>query len=545
MSVEPYARPGGLLPKGANSGRVAEGNILALPSAILALTTLTATASGFIREAAIAYRFGTSALADAFSLMVYFVDVANVMAGTAIGSFAFVPVLSLYKSRRTPERGWNLVTAFSTWILLVCVLLLAGIMAFPERTVQVLYPGFSSTQQELTTGLFRLAMPALLLAICGALISGALQADYRFNVGNAGRIVFNLGLVIGIIVLYRPFGELAFSASFYVGAALGLLVQGWNLRGAGYHPSMAKLTDRELWPVLGLAIPGLLALGLMNVLLGSAERFLLSGLPEGSIAATGYGQRLMMMVGGISLAIQTVAFRSMAQDPESAGTTRTTAFSTSVEMGTFALLPLSLFLFAYAPAIVTVVFRGGLFDEVSSLLTARATRWYALSVVPGFILGVSVRACYAFFSPGLSIWMTAVLTLSAVGIDLLLLGTLGFEAIPVGFLGGMLCAGAVGLGVSSRKGWVAGLPRVLSGLLKDGFVAVAGIALVRGVWPVMAGASVAGRGQALAELTLAAAVYGALYLAGSAALGREPARGVWKAAMRSAARLGIERWHIH
>src|SRR5262249_23027166 len=146
---------------------------------LLTLTTVLATLSGFLREVVIAYRFGTSATADGFAVVLFFVDVIFVIAGIAIATFGFVPILSQYLHANNQERGWAVLTSFSCWILLTAAVVSLIVIASPTPPVALVFPGFSSEQRDVLASLLRTTAPALWLASLVALISGTLQTVDR------------------------------------------------------------------------------------------------------------------------------------------------------------------------------------------------------------------------------------------------------------------------------------------------------------------------------------------------------------------------------
>jgi putative peptidoglycan lipid II flippase len=311
------------------------------------------------------------------------------------------------------------------------------------------------------------------------------------------------------------------------------------LRKAGYRAKPAGLADPELKLVAGLAIPAVLFLSVQSLFLGSAERYLLSTLTVGSIAATAYAQRLMMSVGGISFAIQTSAFKSMVSS--SVPAENYNSLSDSIDLGMFVLWPLSLFLSFFAEPIVTVLFQFGQFDQTSASMTARALRWYALSVPAGFVFGVTSRACYAFLSPSISVAMSVVFASVTLLTDVLLLKTFAFEAIPIGFLAGNSAVAAMGLLICYKKGWCLRFSRVIASAAAQCLIASVGIILIElccynDGWNL-------DRQALVIRLVCYGLLYGLGYFSLSLAIGSGPTRQVYAAGW-SVCKKVMERWHI-
>jgi peptidoglycan biosynthesis protein MviN/MurJ (putative lipid II flippase) len=146
---------------------------------------------------------------------------------------------------------------------------------------------------------------------------------------------------------------------------------------------------------------------------------------------------------------------------------------------------------------------------------------YGLTLVPGFVAGILLRALFAVGRPWSSVVTTSAITLAALGCDVALLGQLGLFAIPLGYAVGLTVSCVVGV-LLLRRILHAGIGLLLLRELRAvpvAAVAAALLLLVGGpVLNFVHGLGLPGKGTEVAFVAAAGLLYGAVYLAIGAAL---------------------------
>ena len=173
------------------------------------------------------------------------------------------------------------------------LVVLLGVVLAP-LLVAVLAPGFDAEKAALTVTLARVMYPFILLVSLAALVMGMLNAKQVFGVPAMASSFFNLGSIIGGVLLARWLDP-TFGARALVGLALGTLVGGF-LQLAVQSPSLVKVgyvfhadfdwRDEGVRKVLQLMGPAVIAASAVqvNVLINS---IFASYLQDGAVSSVG------------------------------------------------------------------------------------------------------------------------------------------------------------------------------------------------------------------------------------------------------------------
>jgi putative peptidoglycan lipid II flippase len=123
------------------------------------------------------------------------------LSGGALG-MAFIPVLREYIDCRSQEEAWNLFSRVINLAFLVTGVASVIIILLAEPLVRyVIAPGFSASQQALTSSLMRLDLLAIVIFSISGLVMAGLQANQHFFLPALAPILYNLGQIFGVLVL--------------------------------------------------------------------------------------------------------------------------------------------------------------------------------------------------------------------------------------------------------------------------------------------------------------------------------------------------------
>lgn len=265
---------------------------------------------GLVRDSVMTAQFGRGDVTDAYILAFQIPDLLFfLIAGGALSS-SFIPVFSEYLHTNREREAWEI---FSAVVTLMSAGLLIAIGITYWQTDNITAHMFSSEKQHifpLIAQMSRILLPAQYAFFIGGLLFGTLYARQRFAVPGLGPNVYNLGIIIGALVLSRFFnpGILGMAWGAVAGAVLGNLVIPLlvmrNLGGAQFkvrfdtkHPGVKKVFKLMLPVVLGLSLPGVYAM---------IMRSFGSQYPEGVVTSLDLSNKLMQAPLGIfgqSLAI--------------------------------------------------------------------------------------------------------------------------------------------------------------------------------------------------------------------------------------------------
>src|SRR5215468_4830082 len=147
----------------------------ALSATILLMTTITLSrVIGYIREAYIAYAFGSGQQTDAYVAAFTLPDWLNYILAGGTASITFI---SIYSRFLAEKRQHEAEKTFSVIITVMTTVFVAGVALaeiFTSQFVRWMFHGFSATQMELCVSLTRILLPAQIFFYVGGVVSAVL-----------------------------------------------------------------------------------------------------------------------------------------------------------------------------------------------------------------------------------------------------------------------------------------------------------------------------------------------------------------------------------
>src|SRR5579863_4358982 len=282
---------------------------------IVMASVLLSRVLGFFRDWTVAHQMGSNAVTDAYYAAFTLPDFLNYLIAGGSLSVTFIPVFAKYVAEKSEDEGWHV---FSTVISVMGFALLALIVIgeiFAHKLVPVIAPGFSPAERERVVFLTRLMLPAQFCFYQGSILSAVQYAKGQFVIPSLAPLVYNIGIILGGVLLSSRIGMTGFAVGVLGGAIAGnllLQIYGAYRAGAKFSPNF-NVRHPGFWMFVKLSVPIMLALGL-----AFADdwiiRFFGSFLQPASITWLKYGKTLMQVPQGVvGQAIGVASFPILAQ----------------------------------------------------------------------------------------------------------------------------------------------------------------------------------------------------------------------------------------
>lgn len=365
---------------------------------IISVATVVSKIVGLIRDRLLFSTFGAGDATDVYFAAFKLPDlIFNILVLGAL-SAAFIPVFIEFKEREG-EQGthWRIASVIMNVVVLLMIFL--GLVAFvlAPLLVRVIAPGFDEVKQDQTIILTRIMLMAIVFFGISNVLSGILNATRRFVAYSLAPIMYNIGIIIGIVALYPAFGLSGLAWGVVMGALLHMAIQIPSVRQSGFRhsweltlnlPGVRQIGKLFLPRTLGLAITQI------NFLI---ETIIASTLAAGSLSiytAANNLQTFPISVFGVSLAI--AVFPLISQAVATNDTEKFVVhFSTTVRRILFLIIPTSVMILLLRAQIVRVILGAGAFDWDATILTAQALGYFSLSLFAQSLLPVLSRSFYA------------------------------------------------------------------------------------------------------------------------------------------------------
>lgn len=377
--------------------------------------------AGLARQILVTDAFGTTASLDSFSAANRVSETLfYLVAGGALSS-AFIPTFTSLLARGERKSAWKLASAIFNLALIVLVMAAALAAIFAPQVVRyAIAPGFvdDPSQYSLTINLLRLMLPSAVLFGISGLVMAILNSHQVFLIPSLTPAMYQIGMILGVILLERSLGIYGLAWGVLLGSALHLLLQLpslWRLRGI-YTPTLG-LRIPAVREVAGMMIPRLFGVAVVQLNFWINIR-LASHMPEGSAAAITLALALMLMPqAAIAQSIAIAAMPTLsAQFALGKLDEMRSSLSSSLRWVLLLAVPATIGLIALRVPVVQALYQRGLFDDHSTQLVAWALMWYTAGLVGHSLVEILSRAFYALHDTRTPVLIGSL----AMGVNILL-----------------------------------------------------------------------------------------------------------------------------
>ncbi len=399
---------------------------------IIAFFSFLSRLLGLMRDRMLFSNFGASDVLDTYYAAFRLPDlIFNTLVLGALSS-AFIPVFLEYWNKDKKE-AWKIANSVLNIIL---VLLLAlGLLGFyfaPEL-MKLVAPGFDFKKRFATVELTRIMMIGIIFLGLSNVAASILNSFKRFAAFAVAPVMYNLGIIFGIIVFVPIFGPEGLAWGVVFGAFLHFLVQLPAVAHLGFRYSV-----RFDWKMKGVRKIGMLMLPrtfglaisqinqLANTIIGST-------LAVGSVAIFCAANNLQNVpIGIFAIPIALAYFPVFSEAWAKKDVPHLTkSLSESMRRILFIAIPSSIFIILLRAHIVRLVLGAGSFDWTATILTSRTLSFFAISLFAQSLSPLFARVFYAlqdtktpvFVSSGslafniiLSIKLSSIMGVSGLGL---------------------------------------------------------------------------------------------------------------------------------
>ena len=234
---------------------------------VLASASLGADILGFLRDRLLASTFGAGDALDAYYAAFRIPDFIFNFVAVGLLSAGFLPLYSEY-AHRSKNEGHYFAQNTLTLIGAALLVLVACAWIGAPLLVPLVAPGFAGPKLTETLAVTRLLLLAPLLFGISGVFSGILQHAHRFLLFAIAPILYNAGIIFGVVFLAPPFGIRGVAMGALLGALLHVGVQMPGVRALGFRFRLGLSPMHEgTKRLLKLGIPRTLQLAVMQLTL--------------------------------------------------------------------------------------------------------------------------------------------------------------------------------------------------------------------------------------------------------------------------------------
>jgi len=390
-------------------------------SLILGISYLISAVLGLLRDRLLAGTFGAGSQLDVYYAAFTVPDfIALILILGAVGA-AVIPIFSGYLLK-DEEDAWRyvsvLVNVFLGFLIIVCIILII----FTPFIVSIIAPGFSGNKKDLAVELMRIMFLSPIILGASNMISGILQVFNKFLVTALAPILYNCGIIIGIIFFVPMFGLRGLAYGVVCGGVMHLLIQLPSFFHSGFkwRPDF-NFMDPGVVKTIKLMIPRSLGLGAgqLNTIATTA---IASTLISGSIAVFNLANNLSsILVNAVAVSVSTAAFPAMSMaflrdDHEDF----LKKFSGIFRQIFFLTVPISLLLLILRVQIVRVLYGVGKFNWSDTKLVTACLAILAFNLVSQALILFLSKTFYSAHNTKIPAIISAGTVIFNIALSLLL-----------------------------------------------------------------------------------------------------------------------------
>lgn len=397
---------------------------------------------GLVRDNMLAASFGTagpngSAL---FNLDTYYAafripDLLFNLLSYGVLSAAFVPIfVEILKKEGKPQAfrfSNEILHTLGVLIMVISVILILG----TGPLLKIFVPGFTEENFAVTIQLTRLMSLTPIFFTIGSIASGIQNAFHTFLGLALAPIMYNLGILGGIIFLSKTYGVYGVAIGVGIGAFLNMAVQIPAIWRAGFRYHWPKSWwGPRIKEMLLLSLPRIFGMSVQQLSL-IIDTIIASTLTAGSITVINFASNLESLpLGLIGVSIAVVSFGTLAGfAAENRTADLAKEISKNIQRVLSLLVPLAAGMFLLRREIIQLLLEHGKFSPADSTLTANTLGIFLAGLAFSGIVFLLARGFYALkntkipvlvsvfsvsINIGLSLMLTKIFSLSVYGLAL-------------------------------------------------------------------------------------------------------------------------------
>ncbi len=402
---------------------------------IIASFTLLSRVTGFFRDILLASHLGLSTDSDIYFTAFRIPDLVYNLLILGTLSVAFIPVFSEYYFKDKP-RAFKIASSVMNISAIGMAVICLVIFVLAEPLTKLIAPGFPKEQLEATAMITRIMLLSPIIFTISNVLSSVLISLKKFLIVNIAPLLYNLGIILGIVLLYPRFGLIGLAYGVIFGAVLHMAIQipeavrhgfKWKAKLAYDDPGVKKIGALFLPRVVGLdnSYVNLIVVSIIG-----------STLVTGSITAFNYANNIQAVALGIFALSSAVAIFPVLSELFAKGDKL--GFIRSLQHTVIRVLyfvvPISILLLLLRAHIVRLLLGYGRCDWNCTIVTFDTLGVLALGLVAQSLIPLFARAFYARQNTRTPVAISLVGMVINVVLSYLLSHGLGIVGIALGFV---------------------------------------------------------------------------------------------------------------
>jgi putative peptidoglycan lipid II flippase len=235
-SAQPDRQPKSRWARGLRMLRPSHAHSAFSATVVLMVSVFLSRIMGLVRVKYIMWLFGSGMQADALNAAFYLPDMISYFLVGGAASITFVTILTRYRETGREAEGERSLSVILSTMYLVLGGAIALAEIFAPWYIHWWFNGFDPQKAALSVMLTRVLLPAQLFFFAGGVFGAVLLVRKQFNVQAVSPLIYNMGTIVGGILLEKRLGVSSLAIGTVAGAFCGPFLLNWVFaRRAGTH----------------------------------------------------------------------------------------------------------------------------------------------------------------------------------------------------------------------------------------------------------------------------------------------------------------------
>lgn len=402
---------------------------------IIASFTLLSRIAGFVRDILLASRLGLSADSDIYFTAFRIPDLVYNLLILGTLSVAFIPVFSEYYLKDKPRAfkiASSIMNISSIGMLMICLII--WLLARP--LTKLVAPGFTPDQITQTADITRIMLLSPIIFTISNVLSSILISLKKFLIVNIAPLLYNVGIIFGIVFLYPRFGLEGLAYGVIIGALLHVGIQIPEAIRYGYRwKPQLDYKDGGVKRIGALFLPRIVGLdnSYVNLIIVS---IIGSGLVTGSITAFNYANNIQAVALGIFALSSAIAIFPVLSEYFAKKDVKgfINALQHTIIRVLYFVIPITIALLLLRAHIVRLLLGHGRCDWNCTITTFDTLGILALGLVAQSLIPLFARSFYSRQNTRTPVAISLVGMFVNAILSYFLAQSLGVEGIALGFV---------------------------------------------------------------------------------------------------------------
>lgn len=394
---------------------------------ILALSSFLSSLLALLRDRLLAHYFGAGEILDLYYAAFRIPDLLFVALGALVSVYILIPELAKRSKEEQHKYFDTIVAGF-----FVCAGGISLVLMYVAPLIlKLLFPQLAANDLSTLVSLTRIMLLQPILLGFSNVLAAITQARHRYALYSISPLLYNGGIIVGVLALYPLIGITGLAWGVVLGALLHLGIQLPSIAADGFFRRLPRIRDaRALLATATLSVPRALALS-MGQIAFTGLTMLAGGLATGSIAVFMFAYNLQAVPLGIIGASYSVAAFPTLAAALSNGDRH--VFLEHVALAArqvlFWSLPAAALIIVLRAHIVRAVLGSGAFDWIDTRLTAAALAAFSIALASQGLSLLLVRSYYAAGRTLVPFFVSLGSTIVTIVLGALFVNTLQIDSV--------------------------------------------------------------------------------------------------------------------